>query len=404
MESNNKISALIIKYRNAALSEQEQKELDDWLNLSEENRRLFERLADEKYLKKLYKIDVRAERKKIKQLYELNTGKPFPVTHTKKKVFITVVVLFIFSLPFWLFRSTVDKGPLPSVVKSEKLPETNTTYTGTDVALVLSNGSTILPDSMKHGDSIFYESIYIKKVDGRLKIAVAAEKNTRNNTIRDPDRLYASLYIPHNKKYHIELTDGSKIWLNESSVFHFPMLFNLNKRDVTLTGEGYFKIMPLMSGATKVPFVVNAKKMQVNVVGTSFNVKAYDSGRNVKATLIEGAIEIVHGNAVKKMTPGQQATLTDEGALSIDNKSDTEDDIAWANRKLVFQDRPLHVILQHISQRYNVQFTIECCQLNRYTVTLEHDMPLADALARLEGLEEFSFTDAGKKYVVKRVN
>jgi hypothetical protein len=95
METYNKIATIIIKYRKEGLNDQEQKELDDWIALSNGNRQTFEHLTDESYMKVLSEIDVRAERRKIKEMYEMETGEKFPIRNKGANYFVAAIIILI---------------------------------------------------------------------------------------------------------------------------------------------------------------------------------------------------------------------------------------------------------------------------------------------------------------------
>ena len=116
---------------------------------------------------------------------------------------------------------------------------------------------------------------------------------------------------PRGGQYQIVLADGSKIWLNSSSSIKFPIAFLGNERNVELTGEGYFEIA---HDATK-PFKVSVNGMDVEVLGTHFNINAYNDEASIKTTLLEGSVKISLPSYVSaapevRLQPGQQAIVS----------------------------------------------------------------------------------------------
>jgi ferric-dicitrate binding protein FerR (iron transport regulator) len=406
LETHNKIASLIIKSRNSALNDNEQKELDDWLRLSEENRDLFNRLTDESYLEKLNQIDVRAERKKIMQRYERETGQSIPLIGTKKYLIAASILLVVAASAMMLYRSSVNnKDIYPERKQQSSLqlitdPKTVSRLLN-EVTLTLANDSTIPIDKMANGATVFYENSYVTKVaEGQLQIRPATETPSNNNLQQSASILYNTLQIPRGRQYQLTLADGSVVWLNAFSSLRFPMSFNSNKRNVELSGEAYFEIKSIGT-IKKMPFLVSAEGMNINVTGTRFNVNAYNDEKEIKTTLIEGAIEIIHGNTTTKITPRQQAKLAQNGQLTILNGEYTEEDIAWKNNLFVFRDASLQAIMRQLSRWYNIDsVSFNCCELAKYTTTSSRNKSLSETLAPLEATEAVHFEINGKHIIV----
>ena len=115
---------------------------------------------------------------------------------------------------------------------------------------------------------------------------------------------------PRARQYNLELSDGTKVWLNASSSITFPTSFAANERKVILTGEVYFEVA---KDKTR-PFRVSVNDMQVNVLGTHFNVNAYDDEDAVNTTLLEGSVLLTEKDKKVLLKPGQQAQTTKVGS------------------------------------------------------------------------------------------
>src|SRR5882757_2009931 len=119
---------------------------------------------------------------------------------------------------------------------------------------------------------------------------------------------YNTFSVPRGgQQQEFVLADGSKIWLNAASTLKYPASFNGAERTVELSGEGYFEV----TGSAARPFRVRIKGAEIEVLGTHFNVKAYEDESSSKATLVDGAVKVIHGTQSLQLKPGEQAEIVD---------------------------------------------------------------------------------------------
>jgi transmembrane sensor len=123
-----------------------------------------------------------------------------------------------------------------------------------------------------------------------------------------PTPTFNTIATPRGGQYQVILPDGTKVWLNAASSLRFPTFFTGKNREVEITGEAYFEVTknPAM------PFKVKTNRAQIEVLGTHFNVMAYDDEK-MKTTLLEGAVNISSGNFSARLKPGQQAQIKANG-------------------------------------------------------------------------------------------
>lgn len=160
---------------------------------------------------------------------------------------------------------------------------------------------------------------------------------------------YNTVSTPKAGEYEITLPDGTKIWLNSVSSITFPTAFTGNERRVSITGEVYFEVAKNKNK----PFIVETRGQNVTVLGTHFNINAYDDENTIKTTLLEGSIKLsAHSNS-KILTPGQQAEVTNN-RITIINNSDTEAAVAWKNGYFVFDNTDLPTLMRQLSRWYDV--------------------------------------------------
>jgi len=176
-----------------------------------------------------------------------------------------------------------------------------------------------------------------------------------------------TITTPYGAKTNYTLPDGSLVWLNSGSTFSYPAKFG-NKRTVTLVGEAFFKVV---KGSK--PFIVSTDYGDVEVKGTSFNVKAYTDDNSFETTLVEGVVAFTAKNAKNEVTlkPGDQVSKTTDGyALT---KVETKYFTSWKDGKLIFNREPFPSFIKKLERWYNVKIEYTDPALNElwYTGTIE---------------------------------
>lgn len=167
------------------------------------------------------------------------------------------------------------------------------------------------------------------------------------------------------------LPDGSRVWLNADSKLKYPEQFTAYERRVVLEGEAYFEVKK----DSKHPFIVRADEMKIRVLGTCFNVSAYESDKEIITTLDEGKIAIGHCGSKSSqytMLPGQTATY-EKGSSKCTIQSDEyyQDASSWRNNKLTFRNEPLEDVLKVLSRQFNVNFQIKSTRITSFTYNFD---------------------------------
>jgi ferric-dicitrate binding protein FerR (iron transport regulator) len=119
---------------------------------------------------------------------------------------------------------------------------------------------------------------------------------------------------------------------------------------VEITGEAYFEV----TKNSDMPFKVKTNRAEVEVLGTHFNIMAYDDENVMKTTLLEGAVNITNGSFSAKLKPGQQAQIRSSGKSKVVDDVDIEDEIAWKNGIFQFSDAGVDDILRQVARWYDL--------------------------------------------------
>ncbi len=159
------------------------------------------------------------------------------------------------------------------------------------------------------------------------------------------------LQVPRGGEYALVLADGTRVWLNAETELSYPSYFSGKDRRVKLKGEAYFEV----TADTSMPFIVETKHLQINVLGTSFNISAYPDESH-HATLAKGKIKAIYEEKQVILSPGEQALLTDSGMIvhAVDIATYT----SWKERRFVFKNKPLQEVARDLERWYNVRLTI----------------------------------------------
>jgi len=215
------------------------------------------------------------------------------------------------------------------------------------VVLTLSNGKKLVLDQAANGHLGNDKNALISKTkDGQIVY------NLGNiDTDNSGELAYNAISTPVGGTYQLILSDGTKVWLNSKSTLKFPVAFSKTQRNVELVGEGYFEVA---HDQTK-PFMVSAKDMDIQVLGTHFNVSAYDDDNMVEASLIEGSIKANNGNSAMLLKPGQQAVLRNGSSQMIAKSFNSDEVMDWKNGYFIFRNEPIGEIMKKISRWYNIE-------------------------------------------------
>lgn len=165
------------------------------------------------------------------------------------------------------------------------------------------------------------------------------------------------LSTPRGGQFQVQLSDGTHVWLNAASSLTYPTAFTGKERLVEITGEAYFDIAP----NKQQPFRIRINgKAEVEVLGTGFNINAYEDEAAIQTTLLQGSIKIHAGKDAVLLKPGQQIAVDPNTlAASINTNADISQAVAWKNGAFSFRNADLKTVMRQLSRWYNVDVTFE---------------------------------------------
>lgn len=261
----------------------------------------------------------------------------------------------------WLQQPSATQTP-GSTARNEKAaavaPEKGT-------VLTLSDGRQVVLDSLGNGIVAAENGAQVVFKNGSL---VYNGKATAGAAM-----VYNTITTPRGRQFSLTLPDGSRVWLNAMSTLKYPVAFSGAAREVALTGEGYFEIAP----DARMPFVVNNQRLQIEVLGTSFNLMCYAEEPDARATLVTGAVQVKKDNHTAVLQPGEQVVAADTRWKVVN--ADVEAVLAWKNGVFHLNNADIATVMRQMARWYDVEIA--------YPGGVP-DKPLAGYLQREKGLEE----------------
>lgn len=249
-----------------------------------------------------------------------------------------------------IFFGLKPAQPKPEIAQVKKNPFTKKDVIvagGNKAVLTLADGSNIVLDSTHNGTLTKQGNTKVVQVN-------MATLAYHSDTESSQQVVYNTLATPSGGQYQLILPDGSKVWLNAASSIHFPTVFKGNERHVTVTGEAYFEV----AKNAAMPFIISVKDMEVKVLGTHFDIMAYDDESTMNTTLLEGSVKVSQGNLVRMLVPGQQSNIDKTGSIKVTDAA-VEEVMAWKNGWFQFNAHDIKTVMRQISRWYNVEVVYE---------------------------------------------
>lgn len=311
---------------------------------------------------------------------------PKQVGHFKRNLFKyaagILLPLFMFSAYYIDSKSYFSK-PIDSYNFS--------TVNHSKAILVLADGSKI---KLEGSDSNLISKLFEKKEEGL--------KDSRSLDDHAAQIEYNTLIVPRGANYNIQLADGTRVNLNENTVFKFPANFegNAERKVILEKGEVFFNVV-----TDKIkPFVVNIGFTDISVLGTAFNVQLTD--KYLSTTLIEGKVMLSNEKNEAILQPNQQALISSHNTDIIVQEVDVSSTIAWHNKLWVFERQTIESIMADLTGWYNFEyeFVDEEAKEITYTASLEKAESIENVLRLLEKTDKVIFTVKRNKIFIHKVN
>lgn len=254
-------------------------------------------------------------------------------------------VLLLAGLPPLYYLSREPELPVQEVARLETPYFTSGT---TGALLTLGNGQVVNIDKQT--------VLSVTEQDGTTIVVDSGGMNYRPDeaapVVASAETVYNVVRTPTGMEFPVTLSDGTQVYLNAESCLRFPATFAGDTREVELEGEAFFKVTP---DAAR-PFVVRAIKVEIKVLGTSFNLRAYKNERAVAATLVEGRVALADADRQWELAPGKQARYFKATGECEIRDVDVDHYTAWQSGKFVFKNERLEEVLSYLSRWYGFEY------------------------------------------------
>jgi len=272
----------------------------------------------------------------------------------------------------YLVVNKPERQHMPAVVAgAERIPPG-----GNKAVLTLGDGKRIDLGATADGEVAMQGETKIMKADsGRLTYTEGEGKGgavTMN-----------TLTTPRGGIFQVGLPDGTQVWLNAGSSITYPTAFTGARRQVSIKGEAYFEVA---NDETR-PFEVTVNDTRIEVLGTHFNVNAYENEENMKTTLLEGSIELFNGAYRTLLKPGLQAQSGKDDKITVLLPEDLSQTIAWKNGFFDFTNADLPMVMRQLERWYDIDVRYEgAIPQRRFQGELPRNLRLDEILNVLKGI------------------
>lgn len=330
-EHNKRIQDLAHRWLKGPLSDAEQREFDQWFGESAETPiHIPEDIAPSKEAHR------QALLARVHHKAGIGSRRMWPKRYWTAAASILLV---LFAGGYLFITEPGRKYPEPDQAHVKDVaPGTNR------AVLTFSDGRTMDLSSEQSGIIVGDEITY---VDG---------SGISDNRQQTTDNRRMSLATPKGGQYRIVLADGTRVWLNAASVLTYPAAFSGDDRVVEIAGEGYFEV----AEDKKKPFKVISNGLEIDVLGTAFNISAYPEEEEIRATLVSGAVKVSTGNPAAigdqqpvMLSPGYEAIHA--GNRLYTRKAHLTTATGWKDGLFVFSGTELRQAMQQLSRWYNIE-------------------------------------------------
>jgi transmembrane sensor len=318
-----------------------------------------------------------------------------PLLGWQKYVAVAACLILIVTASIYIYDRNNNK-PLIVTATKEEAGTIKDIKAGTmRSTLTLADGRTITLDSTVKGNLLQLDNTLITNNTNTLSYTSSGGHQSGNSS-------YNTLSTAYGQTYALVLSDGTKVWLNAGSSLRYPVVFNNKERVVEISGEAYFEVakQTRRSGG-RLPFRVKmGDSREVEVLGTHFNINAYNNEPVIKTTLLEGKISVRNGKQQKILITGQQASYLKD-SITVMSGVDAEQAVAWKDGLFVFDNYDLQTIMRYIERWYNIKVEIDPDFPNDiYNGTIARNSQLSDVLKALKFTSEVNYRLDGRVLTV----
>tara|TARA_B110000093_G_scaffold19470_1_gene17739 strand:+ start:876 stop:2027 length:1152 start_codon:yes stop_codon:yes gene_type:complete len=380
-----KIQTLIIKYLSKEADIDEIEQLDNWL-IIKGNISVFNSYVQTDYFISIVMTRYNLENAKNKIHERIRLIEKRNKLERNKKYAFAASVIFLIGISL-INQFNFNETKEPIIIGSDK------------AVLTLENGDQVILEKGKKFQN--------KTLNSNGKELSYSIKNKTANNPSNQKIVYNFLTVPRGGQFSLNLEDGTKVLLNSDSKIKYPIKFiKGKKREVELLyGEAFFDVSSSQNNNGS-EFIVSTKTQKINVIGTKFNIKAYNEDEIITTTLVEGKVRVHNGENQILLSPNQQSKVYSKSTNIDVSNVDVLQQISWINGLFSFNDTSLESIMQTLSRWYDLKFIFKSANQKKllFSGVLERTKSIEDILFIIEktsSLNEINFEIIDKVIIVE---
>ncbi len=387
LPSGFKIADLIVKRLEGKLNADEKQFLEEWKYASEDRLVLFHKLSqnpEKQYFKREAKLES-ANKKDVWNQIQTKVRRERRMQIKQQVMKIAAVLVFAISVGGFLYTISGNSGnnESASILPGKK-----------QALLVLSGG-----EKYQLSEKVDLEEKGTQISNNSKELFYSNSKGAEK---ANADQLiYNTIIIPKGGEYKLTLSDGTKIWLNSNSKLRYPSQFGTGVRKVHLEGEAFFQV----ARDVEHPFIVDVTTAEVKVLGTSFNVNAYNDQDEIFTTLVEGKVEVNDGfrGTSQELLPNDQLCFNKLNGKTSKKIVDTRLYTAWKDGRFVFENQSLEDIMIRLSRWYDMDvfFLTNSIKQSKYTGDVARYDDINSILEMIEVTEKVKFTIKDRSVMIE---
>lgn len=389
LQRNFYLSRLIIEELSGKISDERRRELEDWLKSAETNEEMYKGLKEELAQTIAHPLPDVDTNEGWNAFYEKQLSRHKRKVHPllRKWSVAAVVAIVVGTGLFYFFHTHPTDRPTQE--------EAQSVVPGTARArLILAEGEIVDLKSPQKKALDLGNGVSIRLDSGKVTYQRQSGKNDSQSTS------YNTLVIPRGGEYALQLSDGTRVWLNAATTLKYPPVFSGKQRLVELDGEAYFEV----ARDTALPFIVRTASLDVQVYGTSFDVCAYQEDEQQYTTLLSGSVGVRWKEKEVFLNSGEQAVLdVQKGKMEV-KPVQAHFYCSWHTGTFVFEEKTLGEILERLSRWYDVEVTYRTPEVKElhFTGDLNRYDDFGKILKFLEMTNKVKFVVQGKTVIVDK--
>lgn len=388
-----KISELIALDMSGHINQDEKQLLQEWLDVSEQNQKHYKKILTSKNLDERNQLynSINIEQAWIEVSAKL-------ISPSKNRT-LKIVLKYAAAILIPVLLAVTGYWYLNDQPNDIIHPMANIQPGSNNAVLVLANGKSVdlTNDSLK--EMIEKDGTVIKNNNKELNYA-SQDLRTQKQSIMN------TLIVPRGGEYHVILSDGTRLFVNSMSKVVFPVKFSGHTREITLVeGEAYFEVT---KDKTK-PFIVSVKGMKVEVLGTSFNIKAYPDDTYSYTTLVEGKVKLNlndQPSIIQFLEPDQQAMFNPSSEGIEIQKVDAKQAVQWTKGIYSFTNQTLDEIMKTLSRWYDFDYRYdnEALKQIRFEGSLNKYESIEPIIDIINKTEKVRVSVKGKEIIISKID